>query len=89
MRMIPSGTSVAAGQSITVVVAVESNSGNVIVQRAAGRGRCALLTSKVAAVYPGRGVWGAGMWPVHRVSGSETAMNFRTWIANSKYYLAF
>lgn len=28
MRMVPSGISVAAGQSITVAVAVESNSGN-------------------------------------------------------------
>lgn len=72
MRMIPSGISIAAGQSTTVTVAVESNSGNVVVHRAAGRGRCALLTSKVAAVYPGRGVWGAGMFPSHRVCGSET-----------------
>lgn len=72
MRMIPRGINVAAGQSTTVAVAVESNSGNVTVHRAAGRGRCALLTSKVAAVYPGRGVWGAGILPVHRVSGSDT-----------------
>ena len=72
MRMIPRGINVAANQSTTVAVAVESNSGNVIVHRTAGRGGVCPAENEGGRGVSGPRRWGAGMLPVHTVPGSET-----------------